>query len=285
MSEFRKYDKIHRLGKDETIGILEGLCHVQEKIDGANASIWLDDNGQIQCGSRNRHLIEDNFNGFVDYARSHEGIMALLAYNPGMILYGEWLVKHSVKYPEGAYKKFYLFDIWLDGKLLTPDAVMASAHSYGIQAVPYVGEFLNPTVEELKAFVGKSSLGESGEGIVIKNMNFTNKFGDLCYAKMVCENFQESRKAEILDNDNESYIVSKYMTVGRVVKIMNKLQPEINERLDMCHIPRICNSAYHDMITEEIWEITKKVEIVNLKILSRLSFIKAKQLYINEISK
>lgn len=283
MSEFRKYDKIHRLGKDETIGILEGVCHIQEKLDGANASIWLDSDGQIQCGSRNRHLVEDNFNGFVDYVKANGSIKAYLEQYPTAILYGEWLVRHSVKYPEGAYKKFYLFDIFLDGKLLTVDATMASAYKYGIQAVPVVGTFVNPTDEELKALVGKSALGESGEGIVIKNMNFTNKFGDLCYAKMVCENFQESSKATIIDNDKESYVVSKYMTVGRVVKIMNKLQPEINEQLDMQHIPRVCNSAYHDMITEEIWEITKKVDVINFKVLAKLAFLKAKELYINEL--
>lgn len=283
MSEFRKYGKILRLGKEETIGILEGVCHIQEKLDGANASIWLDDDGQIQCGSRNRHLINDNFNGFVDYARSYAGIKTLLVKFPGVILYGEWLVRHSVKYPEGAYKKFYLFDIYFEGALINAELMYACANDCGIQTVPYVGTFNNPTVEELKALVGKSALGESGEGIVIKNMNFLNKFGDLCYAKMVCENFQESSKAAIVDNDKESYIVSKYMTVGRVVKIMNKLQPEINERLDMQHIPRICNSAYHDMITEEIWEITKKVDVINFKVLAKLSFLKAKELYINEL--
>lgn len=284
MSEFRKYDKIHRLGKEETIGILEGVCHIQEKLDGANASIWLDGDGQIQCGSRNRHLIDDNFNGFVDYVKSHEGIKGYLTVHPNAILYGEWLVRHSVKYPEGAYKKFYLFDICLDGKLMHPNVVRASAYTYGILAVPTIGTiFNNPTVEELKALVGKSALAESGEGIVIKNMDFVNKFGDVCYAKMVCENFQESSKAAIVDNDKESYVVSKYMTVGRVVKIMNKLQPEINERLDMQHIPRICNSAYHDMVTEEIWEITKKVDIINFKVLAKLAFLKAKELYINEL--
>ena len=34
-SSFRSYGKIHRLGKEETEGILQGFCHVQEKVDGA----------------------------------------------------------------------------------------------------------------------------------------------------------------------------------------------------------------------------------------------------------
>lgn len=283
MKEFRKYHKIHRLGKEETIGILEGVCHIQEKLDGANASIWLDSNGHIQCGSRNRHLVDDNFNGFVAYAKSHGGIKDLLTTHPATVLYGEWLVKHSVKYPEGAYKKFYLFDIEFEDSFVNPELMYALANDHEILTVPYIGKFTDPTGEQLMQFVGRSEIAERGEGIVIKNMSFRNKFGDMCYAKMVCENFQESSKATIIDNDKESYIVSKYMTVGRVVKIMNKLQPEINERLDMHHIPRICNSAYHDMITEEIWEITKKVDVINFKILAKLAFLKAKELYINEL--
>ena len=39
--QFRKYKKIYRLGKDETIGILKGTVNITEKLDGANVSVWL----------------------------------------------------------------------------------------------------------------------------------------------------------------------------------------------------------------------------------------------------
>lgn len=42
---FIKYPKIHRLGKEETEGILNALCYIQEKIDGANTSIWIGEDG------------------------------------------------------------------------------------------------------------------------------------------------------------------------------------------------------------------------------------------------
>ena len=70
---FKKYPKIHRLGKDETLGILDGDCHTQEKIDGANASIWLGDDGDIRCGSRNNDVTEGSFNGLVEYVKNHKG--------------------------------------------------------------------------------------------------------------------------------------------------------------------------------------------------------------------
>lgn len=52
--EFKTYPKIHRLGKEETDGMLDALekddiIVVQEKIDGANTSIWLDKDGVVHA--------------------------------------------------------------------------------------------------------------------------------------------------------------------------------------------------------------------------------------------
>lgn len=285
--EFRKYKKILRHGKEETAGILQGTCYVQEKIDGANTSIWLDDNGCIQCGSRNRQLINDDFNGFVSYAKSHEGINKFLKQNPLAILYGEWLVKHTIQYNHAFYSKFYLFDIYFDNAFVTPKEVYEISIEYSIDCVPQIGVFINPEIDNLRNFVGKSKFGDRGEGIVIKNMEFINKFGDLVYAKLVCEKFKEKNLLTFNDNDkhsefyNEMYFVNKYMTLSRVKKITEKLQPEINEKLDMKHIPRICDTAYHDMLTEEIWEASKKIESINFKVLKNLAHKKAKIIYVD----
>lgn len=285
--EFRKYEKIHRLGKEEVDGILNGVCHIQEKIDGANASIWIDDNDEIQCGSRNRHLVDNGFNGFIEYVNSHDGIKALLNFNPEVRLYGEWLVKHTIQYKENCYKKFYLFDIFHANSFLTPDAVYEVAETYGIDVVPSLGVIKNPSIDQLKELVGKSSFGDRGEGVVIKNMEFVNKFGDVCYAKLVSESFKEANLLAFNGNDkhsedyNEMYFVNKYMTLGRVQKVIDKIQPEINERMDMKHIPRVCNSAYHDMLTEEIWEASKKIQSIKFNSLKNLAMKKAKQIYVD----
>lgn len=285
--EFRKYDKVHRFGKEETEGILKGVCHIQEKIDGANTSIWLDDAGSIQCGSRNKHLIEDDFNGFVSFVRNHEGIKSFFEMQPYSILYGEWLVKHTIQYKHTCYKKFYLFDIYNSGEFASPGAVKDIAKKYEIDCVPNIAEFLNPTIDQINYFVGKSQFGDRGEGVVIKNMDFVNKFGDLVYAKVVCSDFKEKNLLTFNDNDkhsefyNEMYFVNKYMTLSRVKKITEKLQPEINEKLDMKHIPRICETAYHDMLTEEIWEVSKKIDSINFKSLKNIAHKKAKIIYVD----
>lgn len=281
---FRKYEKIHRLGKEETDGILEGTCYIQEKIDGANTSIWMED-GTIHMGSRNNDITGKDFNGFPSYVYSHEGIQEFFRNNPEKRLYGEWLVRHTLEYPETAYKKFYLFDIHTGSGFCCRAEVMGLAVAYQIEHVPEFAVIENPKLDELMEYVGKSSIGEKGEGIVIKNEKFINQFGDRVCAKIVTENFKEDNAVIFGGNNKHSdtywevYIVNKYMTLGRIQKIMHKLQPEIDKRLDMEHIPRVVNTAYHDMLTEEIWEIAKKAGTIDFKALQRIATKKAIQIY------
>lgn len=287
--EFRKYEKIHRLGKEETDGILEGTVHVEEKIDGANLSIWLGEGGEIRVGSRNNDLTAkgEGFNGAVAYCNSHPGIKKFFEDKPSCRLYGEWLVKHTVDYNPTSYKKFYLFDIHDGEYFYYTDVVHEIAKQYGIEHVPYIGEFKNPTVEQLKELVGKSSFGDRGEGVVIKRVGFLNKFGEQCYAKIVDESFKEDNGVTFGGNNKfsdtywEMRVVNKYIDVPRVTKIMQKLQPLIEERLDMKHIPRICDSVYHDMIQEECWEIAKDVKSLDFEALKRIAHKKAKQVYVD----
>lgn len=287
---FKKYPKIHRLGKEETEGILEGHCVVQEKIDGANVSVWIDKRGELTCGSRNRELTE-GFNGFVDYIKAHEGVTKLLHDFPAYRLYGEWLVRHTISYDETKMQQFYLFDMTVvkDGEeteeFIPQEKVREFAESYGINYPHVFGEFTNPSEEALKEFVGQSQIGPKGEGIVIKNLEHTDKFGNHCYAKIVTEEFKEDNGITFGGNNKHSdtywemYIVNKYMTLSRIQKVMNKIQPTVDEKLDLQHIPRITSSAYHDMLTEEIWDISKKVGTVDFKALKRVANKKAVQIY------
>lgn len=291
MNDHRHYGKIHRLGKEEVAGILEGTCVVQEKVDGANTSIWLDDEGDIKMGSRTRILKGDEeFNGFVPYVNAHRGIKLCLEENPTYRLYGEWLVRHTIAYKETAYKKFYLFDIYDTDHFLRISEVQSISETYGIDMVPTHGRFENLTLENLQEFVGKTEFGDRGEGIVIKNYDYVNGFGDCAFAKIVTESFKEDNAVSFGGNNkfsdtyHEVYVVNKYMTLPRIQKIMHKLQPEINEKLDMKHIPRIMGTAYHDMLTEEIWGIVKDVPKLDFKSLKRISDKKSKQIFVDLIN-
>lgn len=286
MSEYKKYPKIHRLGKEETDGILDYDVIVQEKIDGANCSIFWYEDG-VRCGTKNRMLPEDDsFRGLQEAVKTNELIHAFLEVNQDLILYGEWLVKHTVTYPDEAYGKVYLFDVYnkeTDGWLAQPD-VQELAKSIGLE-YPHVFATGKMTEEEIKEYVGKSNIAPSGEGVVLKAIGFTNKFGDHSYAKIVTQHFKESNAVVFGGNNKHSetywemYVVNKYCTTGRVQKIMQKLQSELDRRLDMEHTPRIAQTCYHDMITEEIWEIQKKVPKLDFNQLRRLCSRKFIQIY------
>jgi hypothetical protein len=282
---FISYPKIHRLGKDETAGILEfGDAVIQEKIDGANTSIWLEE-GEMKAASRTRVLGDESFNGFLSYIKTHKGIAALLEKYPNYRLYGEWLVRHSISYNELAYRKFYLFDIFIDDIGFLPQRIVENlAKQYDIE-YPQVFFEGKANIEQIQEFVGKTNLGKQGEGVVIKNPQFVNNFGDFCYAKVVAEKFKEENALIFGGNHKESetywemYVINKYATLARVQKIMNKIQPEINEKLDKKHTPRIISTCYYDMITEEIWEIQKKVPNLNFRALKGLSARKFATIY------
>lgn len=281
---FIQYPKIHRLGKDETLGIQNGLCYVQEKIDGANASVWMEGT-EICCGSRRRHLVNTEFNGFVPYVKAHCGIPSLLHNFPNYRLYGEWLVRHTISYNETAYKQFYVFDIMHGDKFLDIEEVYELCGKFAIRTPHLFDKIENPTLEQLQQYVGVTKLGDKGEGIVIKNPKFVNQFGRPAYAKLVTQEFKENNAVVFGGNNKysdtywEMYVVNKYMTLARLRKIMHKLQPLIDEKLDKKHTGRIINTAYHDMIEEEIWDIQKKVPELSFRSLSKLAQKKAAHIY------
>ena len=282
---FIKYPKIYALGKEENEGILDvDEIIVQEKLDGANTSIWLE-GGEVHGASRNKEITE-GFNGFCDYIQEHEGIRKVLNDNPNCVLYGEWLVRHTISYNETAYKKFYLFDIFnMDSqKFLSQGQVQSCAKEY---AVDYPQIFYGgpPSGVNLDDYVGTSEFGDKGEGVVVKAHGFINQFGDHAYAKVVTQDFKEGNALVFGGNNKDSdtywemYVVNKYCTLARVQKIMNKIQPEVDKRLDKEHTPRIANTCYHDLLTEDIWEVANKVEALNFKKLKMFCSKKFIQIY------
>ena len=88
MSEFKRYPKLRPVGYDETKGILAGMCYIFPKLDGSNGSCWLDEEGEIQAGSRNIQLTEEKTNrGFYNYIKENENIKNLLKDYPEIRLY------------------------------------------------------------------------------------------------------------------------------------------------------------------------------------------------------
>lgn len=266
--EFKKYPKIYGLmnsdwtERDETKWILNWYCFVQEKIDWANLSVWVN-NWEIRVGSRNQDVTTQSFRWAVEYITNHKGIKTLLdTLEWDIRLYWEWLVPHTItNYNPEAYNHFYMFDIEVDDCLLDTDRVTELAEDYWIRYPKIIYSWENITMEQLNNALLFCSIWTDGEWIVIKNKDYVNEWGENHYAKIVSERFKEDNWVIFWNHskwDNELKICNKYCTLWRVRKIINKIEQDNDIDINKKHIREIIWKLYHDIITEEIWNIQKE---------------------------
>jgi hypothetical protein len=292
--EFRKYQHIERFGTDEVNGINQGECYIFPKIDGTNGSVWMEDS-EICAGSRNRKLSYDEDNaGFYKEIIEDEGIERLLIMCPSYRLFGEWLVPHALKtYRDDAWREFYVFDVTCEDE----DGTMRYLHyeeykplldSFGIKYIPPICKITDPNYQDLINLLDKNTFlikdGEgSGEGIVIKNYNYKNKYGRKTWAKIVSNEFKENhgrntKTKELISKDSiEQKIVDKYCTEALIEKEYAKIVLE-SGCWSSKFIKMLLSRVYHAVITEESWNIVKtfKNPIVDFKLLNGLVVNKVK---------
>lgn len=298
--QFQKYQHVEKFGNQETFGINEGTCFVFPKIDGTNASIWVNENHEIKCGSRKRQLdIESDNAGFckaVNEESQFEGVRKLLSHHPHLRLFGEWLVPHSLKtYRDESWRQFYVFDV-IDEKdpenwnYVPYDCYKDLLDDYGIKFIPCIAEIKNATEEKLLAIMKQNNFliedGKGiGEGIVIKNYNWQNKYGRITWAKMITSEFKEKHNrvmghVKMEDKEtNEQKIVDRYCTEALIEKIYAKI---VNDRdgWSSKYIPQLLGTVYHDFVCEELFNAIKKLsgnKTINFKRLEMLCKMRVKQ--------
>lgn len=300
---FKKYMHIERFGTDAVEGIELGKCFVFPKLDGTNASVWCNPSepkgdGSLVAGSRNRIISEDNDNqGFMafllgrgDFQGKALPIIEFFEKNPKLRLYGEWLVPHTLKtYRDDAWHRFYVFDVLNDetDQLLSYDTYKPLLDEFGVDYIPPLAIINNGSYDHfLKSvqannFFIKEGAG-IGEGVVIKNYDFYSKYGPQVWAKIVTAQFKEQNHvvmgAPTVGNTLvEELICNDYVTEHLVNKVYDKIRNEGEGWTSRC-IPRLLDTVYHDLITEELWDILKvyKNPFINFKTLKALCINKIK---------
>ena len=293
--EFRKYQHIERFGTMEVDGIEIGTCYVFPKIDGTNSSVWLGEDGQIHAGSRRRELSLDQDNaGFMDAIVRDARILAYLKKHPSHRLFGEWLVPHSLKtYRDDAWRRFYIFDVCVDsdceeGLEYIPYSVYQPlVEEFGLDYLAPLKILRNATLEDLircmeeNNFLIRDGAGV-GEGIVVKNYDFYNRFKRQKWAKIVTAEFREKHHKEMgaplkANRLVEEDIVDKFVTAALVEKEYAKIVNE-NGGWTSRMIPRLLSQVFHELICEEMWNILKafKNPAINFRVLNNLTITKIK---------
>lgn len=264
---------IERLKPKHLDGFDKGdLIYIQEKIDGANFSIKYEEKSDsINAFSRQRELdFKETLRGAWTFAQSLNKELVKEVLGDSLILFGEWLVKHSVPYPNDKYQKAYFYDVYdsLNEVYLSQDKAIEIIDKLGLLKVPtfYIGKF--QSWEHINSLLGQTQMGgEYGEGIVIKNMTKLNNPDNRLpfYVKSVCEQFCETKAHHIkvvdIDAMNEREqlrnLASTIVTMARVNKILNKFVDEglIEEDWDEKSMSVIAKNlgrrVYEDCIKEE----------------------------------
>lgn len=248
---------------------------IYEKLDGANASFGLftDEEGEVEFSVRSRNSIlniHKALHGWFGYA--HEKIKPTLwnletetSIVDDLIFYVEWLIKHKVAYKPECYKEFYLFAVYSSKNDRYFDNVIVEhwANILNLKMAPilYKGEFTK--VSDYQDLVGKSEmtlLPNTGEGIVIFNMNPDNQGGRLLSrTKWVSQAFSEvsGHKVQKVTELVESAIwMNQFLTDSRIDKAIMKLEeegdlPEI-KFANFGNIARpVIEYVYKDVLDEE----------------------------------
>lgn len=273
--EFKKYQHLERFGTEDVDGIEIGECFVFHKLDGTNGSVWLDDEGNMKAGSRNRTLTLENDNaGFYAHVISNENINNYLKKHPTHRLYGEWLVPHTLKtYQEDAWRRFYVFDVCIDkdeesSEYIPYDTYKSMLEEFDIDYIPPICKIKNGNYDnfiktlEQNTYLVKDGFG-SGEGIVIKNYNFYNKYKRQNWAKIVTTEFKAKHVKAMGYNEIstgkmvEEQIVDEFVTEAFIEKEYAKIVHE-NEGWQSRYIPMLLGRVYSELIKEETWNILKK---------------------------
>lgn len=285
--EIKKFIDIERIRNSyaETFEAGEPIV-VEVKIDGANASFRYDtETDSVVAFSRRKELTPANtLEGFFGFVSSLDKEVVKSVLGSRYIVFGEWLVPHTVQYPKEMYKQFYMYDVYdTEIKQYLPYdetiVIFEKLKAAGVQNfanVLYKGEFKSweATNELLKA----NTYGEKPcmEGIVIKRQSrLDSKSSSLpFYIKIVNQQFsevhtdhvkKEFNPEELAKIEAQKKLVAAVVTERRCQKIVEKLIEDgviprdwssTDMRVIAKNMPKL---AYEDCRKEEP-EIIEKVE-------------------------
>ena len=328
--QFRKYDHLERSKHPDVSDTGFGVVHIFPKLDGTNASVWASDPNPtndpnladaktaVLCGSRSRVLSAESDNaGFHAWVHGDDpratALRTFVLQFPNLIVYGEWLVPHSLKtYEAEAWRRFYVFDVYthITGKYLPYETYADPMVQMGIDVIQPLAIIENPSENELNVLrdMGNTVLmkdGTIGEGIVLKNYDWTDKWGRQPWAKMVRETFSATGRPkvrvggrqierEIVDAFcSDAFIKKTWAKVVQAVAsdkgirlVLDTRTPEENEAgwtyfIETYRhriIPRFIGTVYWDFIEEETRNFVKKFKspCVDFSKLQKLVILAAK---------
>lgn len=277
-----KYEDCFQIGEEIT---------VSEKVDGSNASFTYDpETDTVLAFSRRNPLNETNtLNGFWEWTqRLNKQAVNIATQGGRFIIFGEWLTKHTIRYPDNRLKNFYMFDLWdtVNEQYMSFEDVNATFAGLSkaiekdeeviyLAPIFYTGPFKG--WDHLYGLMGQTQLDAEpcGEGIVIKTQD---RLGDKStripkYIKLVSEKFSEVHKDHKKPIDPEELkkkealrnYAATIVTKRRAEKILQKMIedgiiPEDWDEHDMGTIAKNINKLMYEDCKKEEPETVMAIE-------------------------
>ena len=236
------------------------IIQITEKCDGSNCSIQYNpETNELDGYSRKNPLTPQlPLDGAYEYIKrlNPEPFKKYINYR----IFGEWNLKHLIKYPPEKVKEFWAFDVYdtVNERWMDQNFAMKMASDCGLHYVPvfYSGPFIS--WEHIQSFIGRSDMGATqGEGIVIKNqtnLNNPDSRKPFC-VKLVCAEYKERMDKppkeplsaeELAERQKNIDLVESVVTYNRVEKCLYKMITE--DEL----IPRNWDSSHMGAIAKEL---------------------------------
>ena len=277
----KKFMDIQRLKADYALCCNKGdIIQITEKIDGANSAIRYDSETDSIVAQSRKNILDtsNNLRGFYEWSQTLDKELVKSVLGDNLILFGEWLCSHTVKYPDDKYNNLYSYDVYDTEKeqYLPQSEVKEIVSKLGLIYVPvfYEGEFIS--WEHCMSFVGQTKMGgDTGEGVVIKNQTRLNDSNRRLpfYIKIVSDKFQEVKKVKKKKpNPQDLEVISQNLELAKTIITRARVEKMLNKFVDECILPEnwgatempiiaknITKAIYEDCIKEES-DIVAKIE-------------------------
>ena len=270
----RSYQKIQQPYKPEVQDIWKHYIYVEEKVDGSQFRIEIDDKGQLFCGSHHQELsmVDSMFKLATEQARKHfNNIVA----TEGDILtfFCEYLSKpkqNAIPYNRVPKDNLVIFDIIKKNKYLAPKDKSAFGDIIGLEVVPLLWEGKGEEVtEEMKqqwltipSFLGHQPGFDRIEGFIVKSYDGYYDIGTypqyqyldhpwMC-TKIVNEAFKEKNKEENPTRGNEiQQIKDAYRNEARYMKAIQHCMEKGLSKNEMADLQYIVPRVKEDIVEED----------------------------------
>jgi hypothetical protein len=294
---FKRYQHIERFGNSGVDGIEIGKVYLFPKLDGTNGCVWFDDH--IRTASRRKEITPASDNqGFSKYVFDNlqDQFTEVFNAHPQWRVFGEWLVPHTLKtYRPEAWQKFYVFDVAVDKgealEYLSWEVYGTLLHDIGLDVIPPLVVITNGSQTDFTRHLDHNNYliqdrQGAGEGIVLKNYDFYNKYGRQNWAKLVRSEFKAEHTFVMGVPGTEKHPVESDIAQNIALKsIAEKEFARLqNFGFESSQIPKLLSTIWYNFFHEELWDEVKKRKhpTINMKLLQKLVYNQSKR-YLPEV--